>query len=180
MGNQGAIKIEDIEDPEFEWEKEDKDLKKIPYAPSSTLESGEASNAISELRDTLIERSLKSQNMEDDPELPTYSDLDIRPRNPPEKALHSQSLVERLTNAVANKDPGETSMSINGSSSSTKSKLDGDLLPFPLGPDAFNNLPLLRQAERDTVIHLEAMWKRISELEMKENQQALYNPWDFL
>ncbi|KAH8429462.1 DUF3716 domain-containing protein [Aspergillus melleus] len=180
-----AIKIEDIEDPEYEWEKEDKDLNKIPYAPSSTLEPGEASSAISELRDTSIESPLKPQNMEDDPELPTYLDPDIRPGNPPEKALHSRSPVETqvldgLQIAVAQKDPGETSMTTNGSSPSTKSKLDGNLLPFPLGPEAFDSLSLLRQAERDTVIHLEAMRKRISELEMKENQQALYNPWDFL
>ncbi|PLB51205.1 hypothetical protein P170DRAFT_425463 [Aspergillus steynii IBT 23096] len=86
-----------------------------------------------------------------------------------ERLVESQVSVE---GAIVKEERDATNLTLNPNLDVTKSKLDGGLLPFPLGPDAFDNLPLLRQAIKDTEKHLQAMRKRADELEVKEKQKS--------
>lgn len=100
-------------------------------------------------------------------------------RTMPASMVETQILLESV---VVKEEKATSSITGRFSPSVTKpsSKLDGRLLPFPLGPEAFDNLPLLRQAIKDTEKHLQAMRKRAGDLELKEEQKETYNPWDFI
>ncbi|RHZ63061.1 DUF3716 domain-containing protein [Aspergillus thermomutatus] len=58
-----------------------------------------------------------------------------------------------------------------------KSRLDGKVLPFPLGPETINDLPLLKQAIKDTIAHLDILQWRVQQLE--EKRQSI-NPWELV
>ncbi|KAF4155447.1 hypothetical protein CNMCM6936_009025 [Aspergillus lentulus] len=58
-----------------------------------------------------------------------------------------------------------------------RSRLDGKVVPFPLGPDTINDLPLLKQAIKDIVAHLNILHRRVQQLE--EKRQSI-NPWELV
>ncbi|KAH1353137.1 hypothetical protein KXV51_006515 [Aspergillus fumigatus] len=58
-----------------------------------------------------------------------------------------------------------------------RSRLDGKVVPFPLGPETINNLPLLKQAIKDIVAHLNILHRRVQQLEEKYES---INPWELV
>ncbi|RHZ73821.1 hypothetical protein CDV55_104462 [Aspergillus turcosus] len=58
-----------------------------------------------------------------------------------------------------------------------RSRLDGKIVPFPLGPETINDLPLLKQAIEDIVAHLNILHRRVQQLE--EKHQSI-NPWELV
>ncbi|GFF33068.1 hypothetical protein IFM46972_03763 [Aspergillus udagawae] len=58
-----------------------------------------------------------------------------------------------------------------------RSRLDGKVVPFPLGPETINDLPLLKQAIKDIVAHLNILHRRVQQLE--EKRQSI-NPWELV
>ncbi|GIC85785.1 DUF3716 domain-containing protein [Aspergillus udagawae] len=58
-----------------------------------------------------------------------------------------------------------------------RSRLDGKIVPFPLGPETINDLPLLKQAIKDIVAHLNILHRRVQQLE--EKRQSI-NPWELV
>jgi hypothetical protein len=58
-------------------------------------------------------------------------------------------------------------------------RLDGNIVRFPLAPEAIDNLPLLREASKDLTKHLATVQKRIVQLEEKEREKSM-NPWDLV
>ncbi|KAF7118138.1 hypothetical protein CNMCM5793_007531 [Aspergillus hiratsukae] len=58
-----------------------------------------------------------------------------------------------------------------------KSRLDGKVVPFPLGPETINDLPLLKQAIKDMVAHLNILHRRVQQLE--EKHQSI-SPWELV
>lgn len=58
-----------------------------------------------------------------------------------------------------------------------RSRLDGKVVPFPLGPETINDLPLLKQAIKDIVAHLNILHRRVQQLE--EKHQSI-NPWELV
>ncbi|GIJ98043.1 hypothetical protein Aspvir_000152 [Aspergillus viridinutans] len=58
-----------------------------------------------------------------------------------------------------------------------RSRLDGRVVPFPLGPETINDLPLLKQAIKDIVAHLNILHRRVQQLE--EKRQSI-NPWELV
>ncbi|PIG79899.1 hypothetical protein AARAC_010454 [Aspergillus arachidicola] len=61
-----------------------------------------------------------------------------------------------------------------------KCKHDGKAIPFPLRPEAFHNLPLLRQALLDMTQHYNVIRRRIEQIEGTEPQRSTVNPWDLV
>ncbi|PWY87068.1 hypothetical protein BO94DRAFT_585641 [Aspergillus sclerotioniger CBS 115572] len=60
-------------------------------------------------------------------------------------------------------------------------RLDGDVIPFPLGPETIDNLPLLKQADKEMEMHLDTLKRRIRQLEERENDgDETTNPWDLV
>ncbi|PYI04323.1 hypothetical protein BO78DRAFT_471324 [Aspergillus sclerotiicarbonarius CBS 121057] len=69
----------------------------------------------------------------------------------------------------------------NVMSSPVSCRLDGDVIPFPLGPETIDNLSLLKQAAKEMEIHLETIKRRIKQLEEKDKaQRDIINPWDLV
>ncbi|KAL4883416.1 hypothetical protein BJY04DRAFT_216240 [Aspergillus karnatakaensis] len=60
------------------------------------------------------------------------------------------------------------------------SRHDGSLVPFPLAPDMFNNLNVLKEALNDQQRHMEIIQQRIRQLERDELEKTATNPWDLL
>ncbi|KAF7170060.1 hypothetical protein CNMCM5623_002628 [Aspergillus felis] len=58
-----------------------------------------------------------------------------------------------------------------------RSRLDGKVVPFPLGPETINDLPLLKQAIKDIVAHLNILHRRVQQLEEKRRS---INPWELV
>ncbi|KAF4219658.1 hypothetical protein CNMCM5878_002717 [Aspergillus fumigatiaffinis] len=58
-----------------------------------------------------------------------------------------------------------------------RSRLDGKVVPFPLGPETINDLPLLKQAIKDIAAHLNILHRRVQQLE--EKRQSI-NPWELV
>ncbi|OOF98355.1 hypothetical protein ASPCADRAFT_3414 [Aspergillus carbonarius ITEM 5010] len=60
-------------------------------------------------------------------------------------------------------------------------RLDGDVIPFPLGPETIDNLPLLKQAAKEMEMHLDTLKRRVRQLEEKEKAGCdTINPWDLV
>ncbi|KAB8277710.1 hypothetical protein BDV30DRAFT_183033 [Aspergillus minisclerotigenes] len=61
-----------------------------------------------------------------------------------------------------------------------KCKHDGKAIPFPPRPEAFHNLPLLRQALLDMTQHYNVIRRRIEQIGGTEPHRSTVNPWDLV
>ncbi|QMW43815.1 hypothetical protein COH21_003732 [Aspergillus flavus] len=59
-------------------------------------------------------------------------------------------------------------------------KHDGKAIPFPLRPEAFHDLPLLRQALLDMTQQYNVIRRRIEQIEGTEPHRSMVNPWDLV
>ncbi|GLA44193.1 hypothetical protein AnigIFM63309_002629 [Aspergillus niger] len=66
-------------------------------------------------------------------------------------------------------------------SSPGTSRLDGSILPFPLGPETIDDLPFLRQAVTEMEMHLGTLRRRVRQLEDRERvKNNSINPWELV
>ncbi|OJJ67206.1 hypothetical protein ASPBRDRAFT_59199 [Aspergillus brasiliensis CBS 101740] len=66
-------------------------------------------------------------------------------------------------------------------SSPANSRLDGSILPFPLGPETIDDLPLLRRAAEEMEMHLGTLRRRVRQLEDREKMRDdSVNPWELV
>ncbi|RAL04170.1 DUF3716 domain-containing protein, partial [Aspergillus ibericus CBS 121593] len=90
-----------------------------------------------------------------------------------ETPIKSQSFWDPIRDIKSERD--------NLMSPSLSCRLDGDVIPFPLGPETIDNLPLLKQAAEEMEVHLETLKRRIRQLEEKDKaQNEAVNPWDLV
>lgn len=78
--------------------------------------------------------------------------------------------------ASNNKKAPVAQSSASKSTEHRSSKFDGKVIPFPLGPDAIDNLPMLKQAIEDLNLHSKVIKRRIEQLQKPEQ----INPWDLV
>ncbi|RAH57920.1 hypothetical protein BO85DRAFT_487745 [Aspergillus piperis CBS 112811] len=65
--------------------------------------------------------------------------------------------------------------------SSGTSRLDGRILPFPLGPETIDDLPFLRRAVTEMEMHLGTLRRRVRQLEDRERMRdSSMNPWELV
>ncbi|PWY70669.1 hypothetical protein BO83DRAFT_428176 [Aspergillus eucalypticola CBS 122712] len=61
------------------------------------------------------------------------------------------------------------------------SRLDGSILPFPLGPETIDDLPFLRRAVTEMEMHLGTLRRRVRQLEDRERMRdSSINPWELV
>lgn len=115
----------------------------------------------------------------------------LQPRSSPER---SGSSFQKASNMQESEHPKrvakekgqrpEITMTCTTTASSAdvriKCKHDGKAIPFPLKPEAFNNLPLLRQALLDMTQHYDVIRRRIEQIEGTEPHRSTVNPWDLV
>ncbi|GAB1201251.1 hypothetical protein APSETT444_010640 [Aspergillus pseudonomiae] len=80
-------------------------------------------------------------------------------------------------------EPGRTMTCMTAASSEdgrVKCRHDGKAIPFPLRPEAFHNLPLLKQALLDMTQHYDVIRRRIEQIEGTEPHRSTVNPWDLV
>ncbi|KNG89546.1 hypothetical protein ANOM_001939 [Aspergillus nomiae NRRL 13137] len=80
-------------------------------------------------------------------------------------------------------EPGRTMTCMTAASSEdgrVKCRHDGKAIAFPLRPEAFHNLPLLKQALLDMTQHYDVIRRRIEQIEGTEPHQSTVNPWDLV
>ncbi|OJI80877.1 hypothetical protein ABZX51_010918 [Aspergillus tubingensis] len=66
-------------------------------------------------------------------------------------------------------------------SSPGTSRLDGSILPFPLGPETIDDLPFLRRAVTEMEMHLGTLRRRVRQLEDRERMRdSSINPWELV
>ncbi|RAK88327.1 hypothetical protein BO79DRAFT_228874 [Aspergillus costaricaensis CBS 115574] len=66
-------------------------------------------------------------------------------------------------------------------SSPDTSRLDGSILPFPLGPETIDDLPFLRRALTEMEMHLGTLRRRVRQLEERERMRDDgINPWELV
>ncbi|EHA20252.1 hypothetical protein ASPNIDRAFT_45904 [Aspergillus niger ATCC 1015] len=66
-------------------------------------------------------------------------------------------------------------------SSPGTSRLDGSILPFPLGPETIDDLPFLRQAVTEMEMHLGILRRRVRQLEDRERvRNNSIDPWELV
>lgn len=63
-----------------------------------------------------------------------------------------------------------------------RSRHDGKVVvPFPLEPEDFNDLDLLKSAAKDMTVHLQVVKTRIKDIEdQKRSEEKKINPWDLV
>ncbi|KAL4883417.1 hypothetical protein BJY04DRAFT_216241 [Aspergillus karnatakaensis] len=54
------------------------------------------------------------------------------------------------------------------------------VIPFPLSPGDYNNLPFLKQVLSEQQKHVDAVRRRIEQLEQQERERMMDNPWEIL
>ncbi|PYH96427.1 hypothetical protein BO71DRAFT_471650 [Aspergillus ellipticus CBS 707.79] len=60
-------------------------------------------------------------------------------------------------------------------------RLDGKVIPFPLGPETIDDLPLLQEAMHEMTVHLEILKRRVKQLETREQRKGeTINPWELV
>ena len=71
--------------------------------------------------------------------------------------------------------PGSASIERKGS------RFDGKVIAFPLGPEAVDDLALLKQAVKDMTMHLAVVERRVKHLQdQKLQKDKEINPWDLV
>ncbi|KAE8375830.1 hypothetical protein BDV26DRAFT_294644 [Aspergillus bertholletiae] len=61
-----------------------------------------------------------------------------------------------------------------------KCRHDGKAIPFPLRPEAFHDVSLLRQSLHDMTQHYNVIRQRIEQIEGTEPHRTMVNPWDLI
>lgn len=88
------------------------------------------------------------------------------------------------TNHVEERDSGPIIKSERNdmlSCSPGTSRLDGSILPFPLGPETIDDLPFLRRAVTEMEMHLGTLRRRVRQLEDRERMRdSSINPWELV
>ncbi|GLA92940.1 hypothetical protein AtubIFM57143_009919 [Aspergillus tubingensis] len=83
---------------------------------------------------------------------------------------------ERASNQMIKLESSEVSTYSPGTS-----RLDGSILPFPLGPETIDDLPFLRRALTEMEMHLGTLRRRVRQLEDRERMRdRSINPWELV
>ncbi|PYH31182.1 DUF3716 domain-containing protein [Aspergillus neoniger CBS 115656] len=111
---------------------------------------------------------------------------------PPEPCIHCREgkgvwktgIDVGYTSRDGERDSGPTiklERSEVSTSSPGTSRLDGSILPFPLGPETIDDSPFLRRALTEMEMHLGTLRRRVRQLEDRERMRdSSINPWELV
>ncbi|BCR96878.1 DUF3716 domain-containing protein [Aspergillus luchuensis] len=98
--------------------------------------------------------------------MPSGSDIGYTGRDDEERELGP--MIKSESSEVSTYSPGT-------------SRLDGSILPFPLGPETIDDLPFLRRAVTEMEMHLGTLRRRVRQLEDRERMRdSSINPWELV
>ncbi|EAW14516.1 uncharacterized protein ACLA_075550 [Aspergillus clavatus NRRL 1] len=100
-----------------------------------------------------------------------------KPEKQSSSVTQDKPVVQTQAPSAPPKDEPQNQPSLN-QILARNSPLDGRVIPFPLGPETIDNLPLLEQAIKDLTGHLETINRRVQQLE--DRQRLAMNPWELV